>query len=424
MASPTTGPFSPAQLGPLTLRNRLIKCATFEGMTPDALVTDDLIEFHREVAAGGVAMSTVAYCAVSPEGRTDRHQIWMRPEAVPGLKKLTDAIHAEGALAAAQLGHAGPVANAASNRAKAWAPGRLPSPLGMSMCHKPSVDELAELRQKFRRAARLAVDSGFDGLEIHCGHNYLISSFLSPLLNHRRDEYGGSLVNRARLAREVLETVRDEVGDEAAIWVKLNTYDGVGRPDIERSPQARAKGPAKFSSFNVDEACQVAQLLESDGYIDAIEPTAGSSLLNPMYLFHGEAPRKEFAAAFSGPMKYGLKAFAPFFLKRYQYHDGYLLPLARELRKSVKLPMILLGGITDRASMDMALDEGFEFMAMGRAILREPDLPLRIAEDPSTRSRCVHCNLCMPTIYSSTRCLIRTGEVPDPLPAASSTGAQ
>ncbi|MBM7278070.1 NADH:flavin oxidoreductase [Gordonia rubripertincta] len=413
--SPDAGPFSPAQLGPLSLRNRLIKCATFEGMTPDALVTDELVEFHREVAAGGVAMSTVAYCAVSPEGRTDRHQIWIRPEAMPGLRKLTDAIHSEGALAAAQLGHAGAVANSVSNRAKAWGPGRIPAPMGMSLTHKATVSDIAELRVKFRQAARIAVDSGFDGLEIHCGHNYLISSFLSPLLNHRRDGYGGSLVNRARMAREVVESVREEVGDEAAIWVKLNTYDGVGKPDIERSPEARAKGRAKLSSFNVDEACQVAQLLESDGHLDAIEPTAGSSLLNPMYLFHGEAPRKEFAAAFSGPMKYGLKAFAPIFLKRYQYHDGYLLPLARELRKAVDLPMILLGGITDRASMDTAMAEGFEFMAMGRAILREPDLPLRIAADPTTTSKCVHCNLCMPTIYSHTRCPIRTGEVPDPL---------
>lgn len=420
MDSPTTGPFSPAQLGPLTLRNRLIKCATFEGMTPDALVTDELIEFHREVAAGGVAMSTVAYCAVSPEGRTDRHQIWMRPEAMPGLRRLTDAIHSEGALAAAQLGHAGAVANSVSNRKKAWGPGRIPAPMGMSLTHKATVSDIAELRVKFRQAARIAVDSGFDGLEIHCGHNYLISSFLSPLLNHRRDGYGGSLVNRARMAREVVESVREEVGNSAAIWVKLNTYDGVGKPDIERSPAARAKGRAKLSSFNIDEACQVAQLLESDGHLDAIEPTAGSSLLNPMYLFHGDAPRKAFADAFSGPMKYGLKAFGPIFLKKYQYHDGYLLPLARELRKAVDLPMILLGGITDRASMDMALAEGFEFMAMGRAVLREPDLPLRIAADPSTTSKCVHCNLCMPTIYSQTRCPIRTGEVPDPL-AVSST---
>ena len=224
-------------------------------------------------------------------------------------------------------------------------------------------------------------------------------------------------ITRARLAREVVESVRDEVGDEAAIWVKLNLFDGVGRVDLERSPAARARGRARLSGFNVDEACEVAQLLESDGHLDAIEPTAGSSLLNPMYLFHGEAPRKEFADAFSGAMKYGLKAFAPFFLKHYRYHDAYLLPLARELRKAVDLPLILLGGVTDRASMDLALAEGFDFMAMGRALLREPDLPLRLAADPSTTSKCVHCNLCMPTIYSHTRCPVRTGEVPDPVAA-------
>ena len=112
-------PFSPARLGPLTLRNRLIKCATFEGRTPDALVTDDLVDFHREIAAGGVAMTTVAYLAISPEGRTDRHQIWLREDAAPGLRRLTDAVHAEGALVAAQIGHAGPVANPLSNRARA-----------------------------------------------------------------------------------------------------------------------------------------------------------------------------------------------------------------------------------------------------------------------------------------------------------------
>ncbi|MEE4022064.1 NADH:flavin oxidoreductase [Gordonia sp. PKS22-38] len=405
MTSPD--PFTPAQLGPLTLRNRLIKCATFEGATPDALVTDDLIGFHREVAAGGVAMSTVAYCAVAPEGRTDRHQIWLREDAMPGLRQLTDAIHAEGALAAAQLGHAGPVANSVSNRKKALGPSRIPAPMGMSVTHKLDADDIAAMVTTFRRAARIAVDCGFDGLEIHCGHNYLISCFLSPLLNHRRDRYGGSLVNRARFAREILAAVRDEIGDEAAIWVKLNMYDGVGQP-----------GPghgSRFGGFNIDEACAVAQLLESDGHIDAIEPTAGSSLLNPMYLFHGEPPRAEFADAFHGAMRTGLRVAAPFFLKHYEYHDAYLLPLARQLRAAVRLPLILLGGITDRASMDKALEEGFDFVAMGRALLREPDLPLRIRADPTTTSRCVHCNLCMPTIYSHTRCPIREGEVPDPL---------
>ena len=152
----------------------------------------------------------------------------MRPQAVPGLRRLTDAIHAEGALAAAQLGHAGAVANSVSNRAKALGPSRIPAPMGMSVTHKVGVDEIPSLRAKFAESARLAVDSGFDALEIHCGHNYLISSFLSPLLSRRRDAYGGPLVNRARLAREVLETVREAVRPGVAIWAKLNMFDGVG----------------------------------------------------------------------------------------------------------------------------------------------------------------------------------------------------
>ncbi len=411
MTVPAPDPFAPASLGPLTLRNRLIKCATFEGMTPDAVVTDELIEFHREQAAGGVAISTVAYCAVSPEGRTDRHQIYLRDEAVPGLRRLTDAIHAEGALAAAQMGHAGAVADSKSNRAKALGPSRIPAPMGMSVTDKVALDEIPGLLKKFSDGAKLAVDSGFDALEVHCGHNYLISSFLSPLLNHRRDAYGGSLENRARLAREVLETVREAVGPDVAIWAKLNMFDGVGTP-------RRGKGPKPWRGFNLDEACEVARLFEADGFIDAIEPTAGSSLLNPMYLFHGDAPRAAFADAFRGAMRAGLKAAGPVFLKAYPYTDGYLLPLARELRASTNLPLILLGGITGRESMDTAMREGFDFVAMGRALLREPDLPLRIQEDPATLSRCTHCNLCMPTIYSGTRCPIRTGEVPDPLEIA------
>lgn len=391
-------PFAPATLGPLRLRNRLIKCATFEGRTPDALVTEDLIDFHREVAAGGVAISTVAYCAVSPGGRTDRHQIWLRPDAAPGLTRLTGAIHAEGALAAAQIGHAGPVANSISNRAPALSASRIPAPMGMSVTQAPSIDDIAELRTTFRQAARIAVDSGFDALEIHCGHNYLISSFLSPMLNRRRDGYGGPLVNRARLAREILESVRAEVGSDIAVWAKLNMYDGVG---------AIGAPPRRWRGFNIDEACEVARLFESDGYIDAIEPTAGSSLLNPMYLFHGEAPRQAFADAFSGPMKWGLKVAAPIFLKRYDYHPGYLLPLARRLREAVDLPVILLGGVTDRAVMDSALAEGFDFFAMGRALLREPDLPQRMQADATVTSQCIHCNLCMPTIYTKTECPLR-----------------
>jgi len=171
----STDVFGAARLGPVTLRNRIIKAATFEAATPDALVTDDLINYHRLPAAGGVGMTTVAYCAVSPGGRTDGWQLWMRPEAVPGLRRLTDAIHAEGAAISAQIGHAGPVANSRTNKAQALAPMRFFNPLSMRFAKKATKDDIREVMAAHANAARLAIESGFDAVEVHLGHNYLAS---------------------------------------------------------------------------------------------------------------------------------------------------------------------------------------------------------------------------------------------------------
>ncbi|WP_405492700.1 NADH:flavin oxidoreductase [Nocardia sp. NBC_00511] len=381
--------FTPARLGPITLRNRVIKAATFEGRTPDALVTDDLVEFHREVAAGGVGMTTVAYCAVAPGGRTDHHQLWMRPEAVAGLRKLTDAVHGEGAAASAQIGHAGPVANAASNRVPALAPTRMFSPLSMKVMRSPDEAGIREVIAAHANAARLAEESGFDAIEIHFGHNYLVSSFLSPLLNHRRDRWGGSLDNRARMAREIARAVREAVGDRLAVTAKLNMEDG------------------RRGGLTVPESLQVAAWLEVDGALDALELTAGSSLLNPMLLFHGDAPRREFAKVLPGPARWGFRLVGRAFLKEYPYQEAFLLERARHFRRELSMPLILLGGITNLDTMNIARAEGFEFVAMGRALLREPNLLRRIQSDASTRSACVHCNACMPTIYTRTRCVFR-----------------
>ena len=380
--------FTPARLGPVELRNRVIKAATFEGMTPHALVTDDLIGYHLRPARGGVGMTTVAYCAVSPEGRTDRHQIWMRPEAVPGLSRLTEAVHAEGAAVCAQIGHAGPVANAASNRLPALAPTRRLSPLSMRMIKTASAGDLQRITRAHAGAALTAREAGFDAVEIHFGHNYLVSSFLSPRLNKRTDGFGGSLANRARLARDVARAVRAAVGGQLAITAKLNMDDGVP------------------GGFWLDESIQVAQWLEADGSVDALELTAGSSLLNPMYLFTGDAPIREFAAAFPQPLRAGIQLAGGRFLHSYPYQEAYLLDRARQFRAALTLPLILLGGITCKETVDLAMAEGFAFVALARALLREPDLVQRMQADPGTRSLCIHCNKCMPTIYRGTHCVL------------------
>src|ERR1700758_15375 len=380
---------SPAKLGPIRLRNRTIKSATFEARTPNAMVTDDLIEYHRLPAAGGVGMTTVAYCAVSQGGRTEGNGIWMRPEAVPGFRRLTEAIHAEGAAVCAQIGHAGPVANAKSNKATALAPVRFFNPIGMRFARKATRDDIDDVIAGHANAARLAIECGFNAVEIHLGHNYFASSFLSPLINRRDDEFGGSLENRAKVARGMVMAVRRAVekeGTPIAVTAKLNMADGVR------------------GGISTEESVQTAKWLEEDGGLDAIELTAGSSLVNPMYLFRGGAPVKEFAGAFKPPLRWGIRMTGKKFFREYPYREAYLLRDAKLFRAELKMPLILLGGITNRETMDLAMAEGFDFVAMGRALLAEPDLINRIQADGearSVRSVCTHCNECMPTALRS-----------------------
>jgi 2,4-dienoyl-CoA reductase-like NADH-dependent reductase (Old Yellow Enzyme family) len=384
--------FSPAKLGPVTLRNRIIKAATFEARTPDALVTDDLIEYHRLPAAGGVGMTTVAFLAVSPDGRPEFDQIWWRPQAIPGLRKLTDTIHAEGAAISAQIGHAGPIAYFRTYRGRALAPTRQFNPVGLKFSKQATRPDIDRVIEDHAAATRFAIEAGFDAVEIHLGHNYFASSFLSPLINTRTDEFGGSLENRAKVARGIVLAVRRAVekeGRPVAVTAKLNMTDGARR------------------GISIEESLKTAKWLEEDGGLDAIELTAGSSLVNPMYLFRGDAPVKEFAKGFHLPMRWGVRMIGKKFLREYPYREAYLLRDAKLFRAELKMPLILLGGITNRETMDLAMAEGFQFVAMARALLAEPDLINRIkADGVRTHSACTHCNLCMPTIYSRTRCVV------------------
>src|SRR4051812_48288001 len=199
--------FEPARLGPRTLRNRVIKAATFEGMSRRGLVTDALIDFHRAAAAGGVGMTTLAYCAVTPDGRGAPNEIVLREEALPGLTRLAEAVHAEGAAVSAQIGHAGPVGNSRVTHAKALSAYNGFSPLG-TRYHAMTAADIKRVTGDFADGAEVLARAGFDAVELHMGHHYLLNSFLSPKFNRRRDDYGGSVGNRVRFLREVAAAVR------------------------------------------------------------------------------------------------------------------------------------------------------------------------------------------------------------------------
>lgn len=400
----TPDAFAPGTLGPVHLRNRIIKAATFEGRSPDGLVTDDLVDHHLAVARGGVGATTVAYLAVAPEGRTHREQVVVSERSLPGLARLADAVHGAGAAISGQVGHAGPVANGRSNRIHALAASSMPSPLSMQVVRRASEGDLTRITHQYAATARLLVRAGFDVLELHMAHSYLLSSFLAPGLNRRTDRWGGSLENRARLARQVARAVRDEVGDEAAVIAKVSLSDGFP------------------GGLGTDEALEVARMLEADQALDALQMSAGSSLMNPMYLFRGDVPREQFAARMPLPVRLGMRSPAgKKFLKAYPYEEAYLLDKALRFRRELTMPLVLLGGISDRATIERAMALGFPYVAMARALLREPDLVARYEREARSgatggeragSARCIHCNECMPTIYdpAGTHCPVAARE--------------
>jgi 2,4-dienoyl-CoA reductase-like NADH-dependent reductase (Old Yellow Enzyme family) len=388
-------PFEPARLGPLQLRNRILKAATFEGVMPRGAVSQELIDFHVAVARGGAAMTTVAYCSVSKGGRVNRDTLVFEEGLTDDLTRLTDAVHAEGAAVSAQLGHAGLVAGAHSKRHPSLAPSTRFSASAMGVVRQATPAQLDEVVADFERATRVAISAGFDAIEVHLGHNYLLSSFLSPNLNKRKDELGGSIENRARFPRRVVEAVRRVADGKVAVLAKFNMADGV-------------KG-----GLWLEESLQVARLLEADGHLDALELTGGSSVANGMYFFRGDVPMKEFAATQSPVVGLGLRVFGKRIFPYYPFEEAFFLPFARQFRDALDMPLVLLGGINELATIESALAEGFEFVAMARALLRDPDLVNKLASGHSTAGLCVHCNKCLPTIYSRTRCVLA------PLPPSS-----
>lgn len=384
-----------ATLGPVRLRNRTVKAATFEGRTPDGQVTQELIDYHLAVAEGGIGLTTVAYLAVTPEGRTHAEQVVVGPDTEAGLARMTEAVHATGARIAGQVGHAGPVANGRSNGVHAIAASRMPSPLSMQMVRAATEADLTRVTGAYVAAARTLVRAGFDVLELHMAHNYLISSFLAPALNRRRDRWGGSLENRARLARRVARAVREEVGDAVAVTAKVSLSDGYR------------------GGVTLEESIGLLGMLEQDGTLDAVQLSGGSSLMNPMYLFRGDVPASEFAASMPAPVRWGMKTpVGRSFLKSYPFEEAYFRDKALAVRAATSIPLMLLGGINRLDTMQQAMADGFEYVAMGRAVLREPDLVNRLAAGQATKGVCIHCNRCMPTIYDGTRCPIRE---PQPL---------
>jgi len=324
----------------------------------------------------------VASCAVSPAGRTFADQMRMHAALVPQLANLTASVHEAGAAVSLQLGHCGAFSrNRELPRRRALGPSFALNTFGLMeglpFARALSEREIAGVVEQFGAAARGAAAAGFDAVEIHLGHGYLLSQFLSPAVNRRRDRYGGPLENRLRFPLEVVRRVRAEVGADFPILAKTNLRDGFP------------------GGLELPDAVGVAQALEAEG-IDAIVMSGGFTSRSPFYLFRGEAPlRQMIEVEKSATQRIALRLFGPAIIKSYPFEEMFFLEEAREVRRAVKTPLALLGGIVSRANVERAMAEGFDFVVMGRALINDPGLVGRIARGEAERSACVPCNQCV-----------------------------
>ena len=375
--------FTPGTIGPLTLRNRTIRSAAFESMCPGNKPSDELLQYHTSVAKGGVGMTTVAYAAVTRSGLSFDRQLWMRPEIVPGLRVLTDAVHREGAAASIQLGHCGNMSHKAicgETPVGASTGFNLYSPTFVRGLRK---DELPVLARAYGDSVRLAREAGFDAVEIHAGHGYLISQFLSPYTNHRKDEFGGNLENRMRFMDMVMEEVMKAAGNDMAVLVKMNMRDGF-------------KG-----GMDIDESLQVARRLKEDG-AQALVLSGGFVSKAPMYVMRGAMPIKAMTHYMTcWWLKWGVRMCGRMMIPTIPFQEAYFLEDALRFRREITgMPLVYVGGLVSREKIDEVLNDGFEFVQMGRALLNEPGFVNRMKAEEAARCNCKHSNYCIARMYT------------------------
>lgn len=377
--------FTPYKIGPVELRNRTIRSAAFEAMCPGHKPSKELFDYHTAVARGGIGMTTVAYAAVTRSGLSFENQLLMSEEIVPELKKLTDAIHAEGAKVSIQLGHCGNMSHRSICGCTPYGASRgfnLYSPTFVQKMNRQQIDEVADA---YGTAVELCIKAGFDAVEIHAGHGYLISQFLSPYTNHRKDEFGGSLDNRMRFMRMCMKNVVKAGKGKVAIFVKMNTRDGF-------------KGGQE-----AEELIEVAKEIKNLG-ADAIVLSGGFVSRAPMYVMRGQFPIKPIVHYF--PMKQwwlklGILMAGKIVAPTVPFKRLFFMEDALKFKAAIPdFPFVYVGGVVDRAGADEVMDKGFPMLQMGRAVLEDTDFVNKMRDDKNHCSECEHSNFCIGRMYS------------------------
>ena len=344
--------------------------------------TEMLRDYHWSVAEGGVGMTTLAYAGICRSALSFTTQLWLRPEIEKPLREITDGIHDRGAKASIQIGHCGNMTHrstAGGTPVGATTGFNLYSP---TFCRGLRKDELKQLARDFGAAVNTARDAGFDCVEVHAGHGYLISQFLSPYTNHRRDEFGGSLENRMTFMKMCLEEVMKCAGSDMGVLVKTNMRDGF-------------KG-----GLEIDDCLTVAKEIERCG-VHGLVLSGGFVSKAPMYVMRGSMPIYSMTHYMKQWwLKYGVRMVGKYMIPSVPFKELYFLEDALRFRSELTLPLVYVGGVVSRDNAERVMDEGFDFVQMGRALLNEPDFVNRMMAEENHRCGCDHVNYCIARMYS------------------------
>lgn len=347
-----TSPFDPAAIGKLNLRNRFVRSATWEGMSDDAgAPTDRLVALYEGLVDGGVGLVITGYAYVHKGGQQLPMGSGLHTDAlVAPFRKLTRRVHDKGGKIVAQIFHGGGQAHRKASGLTPIAPSALSLPQYGEVPVEMTREDIRDLVAAFGRAAGRAREAGFDGVELHGAHGYLLSQFLSPLTNRRSDEYGGTLEKRMRFAIEAVRAVRSSVGKDYPVWIKLNGDDFLP------------------GGFTRDDAVQTAAALEREG-IDAIEVSGGTP-----------------ASGDKSPARPHIDAAEK---------EAYHREAARAIKRAVGIPVGLVGGLRSPSVIEEIHHAGdADFFSMARPLIREPGLVKRWATGDTAKAACVSCNGC------------------------------
>lgn len=382
------------------MRNRFIRSAAFENMCRDNRPTQMLQDYHVSVARGGVGMTTVAYCAVDQSGVSFDGQLYVRDEILPDLRRLTDAVHAEGAKVSIQLGHCGNMTHyatchcmplSASNGFNLYSP---------TLHRRMRVDEIHAMARKFGEAVDFCRRAGFDCVEIHAGHAYLISQFLARRTNRRSDLYGGSLENRMRFLNEVLDEVMAHAKDDMAVIVKTNMWDDC-RGGVTR-----------------EEGIRIAQEIARHK-VHGIVLSGGTVSASPMTILGGAMPIRTLAHYMPGSM-WWLKAAlrmggGKLLIPTVPFRELYFMDEAKRFQDAIKdVPLIYVGGIQSGDNCQRIMDEGFPLFQLAHVLIKDPDFANHVRQNPHYNAGCTRSNYCVGRMYSREmkchECVLKDGE--------------